>query len=66
MAEIPLAPLERILKNEGAKRISPEATKILRDSVEEYAQALAESAVMVAKHAGRKTVLPADITLVRV
>lgn len=65
MAEIPLAPLERILRREEAERVSPEAVKELRKSVEDYAEAIAEAAVMAAKHAGRKTIQKEDILLAR-
>lgn len=63
MAELPLAPLERILKNAGAGRASEDAVKALREAVEDYAEALAEAAVALAKHTGRKTVKGEDVKL---
>ncbi len=63
MAQIPLAPFERILKNAGAERISEDALKAMREAVEDYAEALAEASVALAKHAKRKTVKQEDIKL---
>jgi len=63
MAEIPLAPLERVLKNVGAERVSEGAVKALREATEDYAEALSEAAIALAKHAGRKTVQAEDVKL---
>ena len=63
MAELPLAPLERILKNAGANRVSEDAIMALREAVEDYAVALSEASVALAKHAGRKTVQSEDVKL---
>jgi histone H3/H4 len=63
MAEIPMAPFERIFKKAGAERTSDEAIKSIRDSVENYAEALAEASVALAKHAKRKTVKAEDVKL---
>lgn len=63
MAEIPLAPFERIFKNAGADRTSEESLKAIREAVEDYAEALAEASVVLAKHAGRKTIKAEDVKL---
>jgi len=63
MAEISLAPMERIIKNAGAKRVSEGAKEKLRDIAEEYASGIAERANLLARHANRKTVKKADIIL---
>ncbi len=64
MAILPLAPLKRIAKKAGVKRISDKAVEELRDIVEEIAEDLARDAVVAARHAGRKTVKARDIKLV--
>jgi len=63
MAEIPLAPFERIFKNAGAERTGEDALKAIREAVEDYAEALAETSTALAKHAGRKTVKAEDVKL---
>lgn len=63
MAELPLAPFERIFKKAGAERASEEAIEAMREAVEDYADALAESSVALSKHAGRKTVKAEDVKL---
>jgi len=63
MAEIPLAPFERIFKKAGAERSSEEALKAMREAVEDYAEALAEASIALAKHARRKTVKAEDVKL---
>jgi len=63
MAEIPIAPFERIFKKAGAERTSEDALKATREAVEDYAEALAEASVALAKHARRKTVKAEDVKL---
>lgn len=60
---LPLAPLERVMRNAGAERVSGDAVDALRDAVEEVAADLASEAVQAAHHAGRKTVKKSDIDL---
>ena len=60
---IPLAAMERLLKDAGAVRVSESAKQALKDSLEEYALRLGESASKYAVHAGRKTVKAEDIKL---
>ncbi|QQG39535.1 MAG: histone family protein [Candidatus Aenigmatarchaeota archaeon] len=64
MTLLPLAPLKRIAKKAGAKRISDKAVEELREYVEEVADAMAKDASVAAKHAGRVTVKEDDIKLV--
>ena len=63
-AELPLAPLKRVAKKHGAKRVSDKAVEELRDAVEEIADQLSKDAIVAAKHAGRTTVKEADIKMI--
>ncbi len=66
MADIPLAPVERIIRRAGGDvRVSEEATKELRDILEETAEQISEKATKLARHAGRKTINGDDIKLAR-
>ncbi|MCD6203175.1 MAG: histone family protein [Methanophagales archaeon] len=61
MAELPIAPITRLVRNAGAERVSEEASKALAEILEEKAEEIARKAVSLAKHAGRKTVKKEDI-----
>ena len=63
MAELPIAPVKRLIKDAGATRISEDAAIKLADVLEEIGEDLARDATKLAKHAGRKTVKAEDIEL---
>jgi histone H3/H4 len=63
MAEIPLAPIQRIIKKAGAERVGEDAVHALRDHVEKECLEAARMAVQLAAHAGRKTVRSSDVEL---
>ncbi len=60
---LPLAAMEKILKESGAERVSDKAKMALKEVVEDLANEIALSAVKLANHAGRKTVKGSDIKL---
>lgn len=62
---LPLAPLERILKKAGAKRVSDEALKEFSAVLEDKLTKIANEAALLAKHAGRKTIIDEDIRIAR-
>lgn len=61
--ELGISPMYRILKKNGADRVSDESANELRKITEELAGRVAKSAVQLATHAGRKTVKGEDVRL---
>ena len=61
---IPLAAMEKILKNCGADRVSDKAKAVLKSVIEDKAEEIARQAESFAQHAGRKTIKAEDIKLV--
>jgi histone H3/H4 len=61
MAELPIAPITRIVRNAGAERVSEDASQELARLLEDYGTKIARKAVSLARHAGRKTVKREDI-----
>ena len=56
---------ERILKKAGAKRVSRSALEEFANVMEEKMFKIANEAAILAKHAGRKTILGEDIRVAR-
>lgn len=63
--ELPYAPLERILRKAGAKRVSKTAVKEFANVIADYSHDLSAEAAAFAKHAGRKTILTSDVRMAR-
>ncbi|MBA7531723.1 hypothetical protein ES705_23944 [subsurface metagenome] len=61
MAELPIAPITKIIRNAGAERVSEDASMALMKEIEKYGEKVARKAVSLAKHAKRKTVKAEDI-----
>jgi len=60
---LPLAAMEKILKQSGADRVSDKAKVALKNTIEDIADQIAVRAVNLAKHAGRVTVKASDVKL---
>jgi histone H3/H4 len=60
---IPLASMEKLLKNAGAERVADGAKAALKEVLEDAAEKIAKQAFEYAKHAGRKTIKASDIKL---
>ena len=65
MAIVPKLPFERILKKAGAKRVSQGALEEFAKVMEERLTEISKEAAMLAKHAGRKTIIEEDIRIAR-
>ncbi|MAG91107.1 histone [Candidatus Woesearchaeota archaeon] len=60
---LPLAAMEKILKQGGAERVSDKAKVALKNTIEDLANEIASKSIKLAVHAGRKTVKAEDIKL---
>ncbi|MFP3909760.1 MAG: histone family protein [Archaeoglobaceae archaeon] len=63
MAEIPVAPVDRLMRKAGADRVSESAGKKMVEALEDYASEVARKAADIARHSGRKTVKAEDVKL---
>lgn len=61
--KIPKAAAAKILHMMGGERVSDEAAAVFADILEEIGQDIAEQAVKISKHSGRKTVQSGDVKL---
>lgn len=60
---LPLAAMEKIMKESGAERVSDKAKVALKNVLEEIGEGIAVKAVKLAEHAGRRTIKAEDIRL---
>ena len=60
---LPLAAMEKLLKQGGSERVSDKAKVALKNAIEEIANEIASKSIKLAHHAGRKTVKSEDIKL---
>lgn len=65
MARIPLATVERILREAGAKRVSKEGRKLFAEYIEQLTKSLAIEAGEFADHFGRRTITVKDVGLAK-
>ena len=60
---LPNAPVERILRNAGAERVSKDAVEELRNALEDLGEEISRDAIKMADHAERNTVKKEDIDM---
>lgn len=60
---LPNAPIERIIRNAGAERVSEDAVEELRRAVQEAGDEIAQEAIDLANHANRNTVKKEDVEM---
>lgn len=63
MAEIPKAPIKRILKAAGAQRVSESAAEVMVYHTERFVKTIAKKSTELARHAKRKTITEKDIEI---
>ncbi len=62
--DFPSSPIERVIRNSGAERVSSSAVKEMKDIMLDIADKISIEAVLAARHADRVTVKKDDIELV--
>lgn len=63
MADLPIAPVDRLIRKFGAERVSEEAAVEMAEILSKYCGQVSVMAAKFATHAGRKTVFPEDIKM---
>jgi len=63
MVILPIAPVDRLVREAGAERVSEGAREALAKILEDKGMTVAKEAIKLAEHAGRKTVKVEDIEL---
>jgi len=61
--DLPYAPMVRLIKKAGAKRVSEGAAKVLAEILEAEGKNIAVRAGEFAEHTGRRTIREVDIRL---
>lgn len=59
--DLPLAAIERIMRNAGADGLTEDAATALRDSAQEIVEEMARDAVTIAREDGRENVTVDDV-----
>jgi histone H3/H4 len=65
LGKLPIAPFEKILKENGAKRVSFSAGEALAEIVADISAEIARNASLMAEHAGRRTIVRRDVEIAR-
>ena len=65
MAKLAITPFEKIIKENGGKRVAFSAGEALAEIIGEIAAEIARKSALFAEHAGRKTVVRKDVELAR-
>ena len=65
MSKLPLATVERILREAGANRVSKQATVLFAEYMEKIAESLSMEAGDFAEHFGRRTITEKDMELAK-
>lgn len=63
MSELPIAAVDRLIRRVGVERVSESAAEELAEVLEERGVEIAEEALELSEHSGRKTVRAEDIRL---
>lgn len=63
MADLPIAAVVRIAKENGAERVGSDAATVLVSKAEDYIATLTREANRLAQHAGRKTIKEEDVRM---
>jgi len=63
---IPKAPIKRILKSSGAKRVSKESVEALVQLIEDRGTEIAAEALRLMEHGRRRTLRKEDLELTRI